>query len=150
MSFLASVAGNKGCCDVVAKNKRNAVRGLRKFEAVAAGLLVVAASLGLAPACAQPQSGASKSDLQTGRDLAFARKDGNCLACHHIAGGEMTGNVGPALVNMKSRYPDREVLFRRIWDETQFNPMTIMPPFGRNGILTKQEIHKIIDFLYTL
>jgi hypothetical protein len=32
-------------------------------------------------------------------------------------------------------------------DETQRNPQTVMPPFGRNRILTAQEINAIVDFL---
>jgi sulfur-oxidizing protein SoxX len=30
------------------------------------------------------------------------------------------------------------------------NPQTMMPPFGRNRILTEQEISAIVDFLQTL
>jgi hypothetical protein len=36
-----------------------------------------------------------------------------------------------------------------IFDETKRNPLTVMPPFGRNLILTKQEIDSVVDFLYT-
>lgn len=124
------------------------MRRVRRFNGAMLGL--VAALLCLAAQPAFSDSAASKADIQAGKELAFGRTDGNCLACHQIEGGKLMGNVGPALVDMKARYPDREVLFKRIWDETQFNPMTVMPPFGRNGILTKQEINRIIDFLYTL
>lgn len=88
--------------------------------------------------------------VEEGKALAFNRSKGNCLACHKIEGGDLPGNVGPELVNMKARYPDREMLFKRLWDESEYYPLTVMPPFGRNNILTKEEIEKVIDFLYTL
>lgn len=85
-----------------------------------------------------------------GKNIAFDRAKGNCLACHEIAGGESPGNIGPELSNMKQRYPDKSFLRKRIWDETKFNPATVMPPFGKHRILTENEIDKIVDFLYTL
>lgn len=85
-----------------------------------------------------------------GRNIAFDRNKGNCLACHIIAGGESPGNIGPELSNMKQRYPEISLLRKRIWDETEFNPVTVMPPFGKHHILTENEIDKVIEFLYTL
>ncbi|MBV9560154.1 MAG: sulfur oxidation c-type cytochrome SoxX, partial [Bradyrhizobium sp.] len=35
-------------------------------------------------------------------------------------------------------------------DETRRNPQTVMPPFGRNRILTESEISAVVDFLQTL
>ncbi len=84
-----------------------------------------------------------------GEALAFDRSKGNCLTCHEIKGGDAPGNVGPPLADMKSRYLDRKELAAIIFDETKRNPLTVMPPFGRNLILTKQEIEQVIDFLYT-
>ena len=60
-----------------------------------------------------------------------------------------SGNVGPPLVDMKARFPDRKDVVAIISDETKRNPQTVMPPFGRNLILTEQEIEAIVDFLYT-
>jgi len=84
-----------------------------------------------------------------GEVLAFDRSKGNCLTCHVIKGGDAPGNVGPELSNMKDRYADRKELHAIIFDETKRNPQTVMPPFGRNLILTDQEIEAVIDFLYT-
>ena len=84
-----------------------------------------------------------------GRELAFATAKGNCLACHVIEGGRQMGDIGPPLRDMAERFPERQDLFRRIWDESAYNPATLMPPFGRHGILTAHEIDLIIDFLYT-
>jgi len=88
--------------------------------------------------------------IQEGKKIAFNRKKGNCLACHAIEGGRLPGNIGPPLVNMKERFPDKAKLRAQIWDATVNNPNTIMPPFGKHGILTEQEIDKVVEFIYTL
>jgi sulfur-oxidizing protein SoxX len=54
------------------------------------------------------------------------------------------------LKDIKSKYPDRDDLVAILFDETRRNPQTVMPPFGRNRILTGQEIDAIVDFLQTL
>jgi L-cysteine S-thiosulfotransferase len=92
---------------------------------------------------------AAQSSVAQGEKLAFDRAKGNCLTCHVIAGGDAPGNVAPPLADMKQRFPDRKELFAIIFDETKRNAQTVMPPFGRNLILTNQEIDDIIDFLYT-
>jgi len=105
------------------------------------------ASLGLA------SLGFAADDPADGKSLAFDRKKGNCLACHAIPGepkAESPGNIGPPLVNMKARFPDRNKLRARIWDETAVNPDTVMPPFGRNKILTEQEIDLVTDYIQGL
>lgn len=84
-----------------------------------------------------------------GEQLAFDRSKGNCLTCHEIRGGDAPGNIGPPLAEMKSRYPNRQELAAIIFDETKRSPQTVMPPFGRNLILTEKEIESVIDFLYT-
>jgi len=88
--------------------------------------------------------------LEQGKELAFNRFKGNCLACHYVEGGELTGNYGPPLVAMKMRYPDREALRLQIWDAAVKNPDTRMPPFGRNRILTEEEIDLVTDYIQSL
>ena len=92
--------------------------------------------------------------IAAGNEIAFRRSGdagvGNCLACHAIAGGESPGNMGPPLVAVKLRFPDRDRLRRQVSDATEFNPISAMPPFGRHGILTDEEIELVLDFLYTL
>ena len=85
-----------------------------------------------------------------GKQLAFERAKGNCLACHQIADGELPGTLGPPLMAMQQRYPDRVALVQQICDATISNPDTRMPPFCRHGILTSEEVELIVDFLYTL
>jgi L-cysteine S-thiosulfotransferase len=84
-----------------------------------------------------------------GEHLAFDRAKGNCLTCHEIKGGPDPGSVAPALVDMKKRFPDRKELIAIVSDETKRNPLTVMPPFKRNLLLTDQEIEAVVDFLYT-
>lgn len=85
-----------------------------------------------------------------GKKLAFDRDKGNCLACHAIEDGEAPGNIGPALSALRSHFKSRQQLRRQIWDATQFNPETSMPPFGRNKILTEAEIDEVVDYLWSL
>ena len=84
-----------------------------------------------------------------GQKLAFDRGKGNCLTCHVIKGGEYPGTIGPELSDIKSKYK-RDELTAIVSDETKRNPLTMMPPFGRNRILTEKEINAVVDFLLTL
>jgi sulfur-oxidizing protein SoxX len=104
---------------------------------------VFALALSSGAACAQ--SGAAD-----GQKIAFDRGSGNCLTCHQIKGGDSPGTIGPALTDIKTKYPDRNDLVAIVSDETKRNPLTVMPPFGRNRILTEKEINAIVDFLQTL
>lgn len=99
-------------------------------------------------ASASPVSG--QSAVSQGQSLAFDRGKGNCLTCHEIKGGDLPGTIGPPLKDIKSKYPDRNELVAIVADETKRNPQTVMPPFGRNHILTEQEINAVVDFLQTL
>ena len=68
------------------------------------------ASLGMASLGFAAEGVAEQAD---GRSMAFDKKKGNCLACHAIPSepkAESPGNIGPPLVNMKERYPDRAKL----------------------------------------
>ena len=87
---------------------------------------------------------------EKGKDVAFDRKKGNCLACHVMDDGTLPGNIAPPLVAMSLRYPDKEKLRAQIWDATVANPNTIMPPFGRHQILTEEEIDEVVEYVYTL
>jgi sulfur-oxidizing protein SoxX len=103
------------------------------------------------PATAQAAE-KSVSAADEGKKLAFSRSKGNCLACHAMTDGAMAGNIGPMLIAMKLRYPDKQKLVDKVWGtpESQTVPNSMMPPFGQNGILTDSEINKIVDYIYTL
>jgi L-cysteine S-thiosulfotransferase len=114
-----------------------------KRALIAAPMLLIAAAAFTGNACAQ-------SAAAEGQKLAFDRGKGNCLTCHAIKGGDLPGTIGPELKDIKSKYPDRNELVGIVFDETKRNPETVMPPFGRNRILTEQEINAVVDFLQTL
>jgi sulfur-oxidizing protein SoxX len=87
----------------------------------------------------------------TGQQLAHDVYKGNCLACHQIPGDSTAvsrANIGPPLVHMRSRFPDRTTLRNQIWDSTARNPETVMPPFGKHKVLTEDEIDLIVEYIY--
>jgi len=88
--------------------------------------------------------------LAQGKALAFDRNAGNCLSCHVIVGGELPGNIGPPLMQMRLRFPDREVLRAQIWDAGVRNPQTLMPPYGRHSVISEEQIDLVVDFIHTL
>ncbi len=100
-----------------------------------------------------PQAGADEApNVAAGRQLAFEIAKGNCLACHTFPGDSRANtlaNIGPPLLAIRSRFPDRAQLRGRLWDPMQTNPNTVMPPFGKHRILSRDEIELIIDYLYT-
>jgi len=92
-----------------------------------------------------------KSVIEEGKKIALHNKKGNCLACHMIPdGGEQPGNIGPPLIVMKTRFPDKDVLRAQIADPRTKNPNSIMPPFGAHGILTEDELDKVTEYIHSL
>ena len=85
-----------------------------------------------------------------GKTIAYDATKGNCLACHRMGDGESPGDLGPALENIRQRYPDRNQLRKLLWGPLAFNPTSRMPPFGRYRILTEAELDMLVDYLYTL
>jgi sulfur-oxidizing protein SoxX len=100
----------------------------------------------IAPASAEE----AKTVVEKGKEVAFDRKKGNCLACHAMDDGSLPGNIGPPLVSMKLRFPDKDVLRAQIWDATVRNPNSIMPPFGRHKMLSEEEIDWITEYVHGL
>jgi L-cysteine S-thiosulfotransferase len=88
--------------------------------------------------------------IEEGRNIALNRAKGNCAVCHQIPGVEFHGDIAPPLIAMKQRFPDREKLHAQIYDATQFNLNSFMPPFGRHNILTPEELDKVVDWVLTL
>ena len=113
-------------------------------------LLVTTAILCGALMLGSTTASASEATIAEGKKLAFNRKKGNCLACHAIEGGALAGDIGPPLIVMKARFPDKSVLRAQIWNASEKNPNSIMPPFGRHRMLSEDEIDKITDFIHSL
>ncbi len=121
---------------------------LRRIVAVLTTVLALLVPTGAALAVVEIDTSANR--IEQGRTIAFDRGAGNCLSCHVIKGGELPGLIGPPLLQMKLRYPDRAVLRAQIFDAAKRNPNTVMPPYGRNGILTEDEIDLVVDFIQSL
>ena len=118
---------------------------MRKGASVIIGLLAAVLATGA-------MADAAKKEM-TGKELAYTRSKGNCLACHGMptmSDAEQPGNSGPPLIAMQARFPDKAVLRAKIWDATASNPNSMMPPFGKHLILTDEEIDKVVDFIYGL
>ncbi len=112
-----------------------------------ASIITLISCLGFVPSIASAEEG---TDLAKGKELAFNRKKGNCLACHQIEGGALAGNIGPPLIAMKARFPDYDKLRAQIYDARTNNPNTIMIPFGPHAVMSGKEIDLVTKFIYTL
>jgi L-cysteine S-thiosulfotransferase len=109
-------------------------------------LLSLIFTLGFSSPCMATEGGS-----EAGRSAAFDKNKGNCLACHAIPNDPAAtspGDIGPPLIGMKARFPDRSKLRAQIWDASVINPKTAMPPFGKNKILTEAEIDHVTDYIY--
>ncbi len=104
--------------------------------------------LSLLPVLVHAQSG-----VETGRRLFSDPAKGNCISCHQApadTGIKSFSRIGPVLANVKSRIADRNALRALIWDPLASRPNALMPPFGRNRILTDAEIDAIVLYVETL
>jgi sulfur-oxidizing protein SoxX len=130
------------------------IKGISRFSRLGVPLLgaalLVAGSVTSSVALAQDDSGEDLGATeQKGKEIAFDRKKGNCLACHVIPGGDLPGNLGPSLVGVADRL-SKERIRKQIWDPEQFNTVTSMPPFGKHKILTEEEVDKVVAYMMTL
>jgi sulfur-oxidizing protein SoxX len=137
----------------------------RAFLAVAAAVSLVAttgvtsvAQAGEWPTEKQCKAGAAKDgdNILKGWCVAVNRRGGNCLACHQAMvnpwpeGFPPGGNIAPPLVAMAARYPNREDLRAQIWDPTEKNPLTSMPPFGKHKLISEEDIDLLVDWLLSI
>jgi len=124
---------------------------MRKLHQVAVATACAISAIMLSGSVLAAEGGAKKE--LTGKDLAFDRKKGNCLACHAMPtqpDAVSAGLYGPPLIAMSARYPDKAKMRAQIWDATVANPSSTMIPFGKHGVLSEKEIDKITDFVYGL
>ena len=112
--------------------------------------LVVAIAVASVGGVGSVTEAVAASVIEEGRKIALDRKKGNCMACHVMDGATLPGNIGPPLVAMQARFPDKAKLRAQIWDSSQINPRSLMPPFGRHEILTEDEIDKVVEFVHSL
>ena len=131
----------------------------------AAGAALIASSLAMMPAAVagdklptDKECGKLKdADAATqGWCVMINRRKCNCLACHDVVTQKWpdalpaSGNIGPPLVSMKARFPDKAKLRAQIWDATVANPHSSMVPFGKHKVLSESDIDNIVTFLYTI
>jgi sulfur-oxidizing protein SoxX len=121
----------------------------RKFFTATLSLAALLGAMALTSFPVTAADGAS-STIEKGKAVAYDRKKGNCLACHAMDDGTLPGNIGPPLIAMTARFPDKAKLRAQIWDATVANPNSIMIPFGRNKALSEEEIDQIVAYIYTL
>jgi len=117
-----------------------------KLVAAASSVAVLLGAMALSPSIAV----ADEAMVAEGKKIAEDRKKGNCFACHDYKDASLAGNVGPPLVAMKARFPEKAKLRAQIWDATKANPNTMMPPFGKYEILSDKEIDAITEWAWTL
>jgi sulfur-oxidizing protein SoxX len=126
------------------------MRKIFRMLTLSASVVTLTVIAGMSASHAADEAKVSEEALAKGKEIAFDQAKGNCLACHMIAGGELPGNIGPPLIAMKARFPDRAVLREQIHDARIKNPMTIMIPFGAHQVLTEEEIDLVTDYVHTL
>lgn len=122
-----------------------------QVKPLAMAVVVLAAFSGFSiPQAAADKHGKAMSAVEKGKKIAENRKKGNCMACHQFAGAKLAGTIGPPLVAMKARFPDKSKLYDQIWDATAKNPHSSMPPFGKHKILSDSDIKAITEWVHTL
>ena len=114
-----------------------------KIIAAASTVAVLLSSMALVPNLAVADA------VEDGKKVAENRKKGNCFTCHDYKGAHLAGNIGPPFIAMKARFPDKAKLRAQIWDATKANPNSMMPPFGKYGVLSDKEIDAITEWVLT-
>ena len=118
-----------------------------KLISAASAVAVLLGSMTLLPA---QVAHADAEMIAKGKKIAENRKKGNCFGCHAYEGANMPGNMGPPLVAMKARYPDKAKLRAQIWDATKANPNSMMPPFGKYEVLSESDIDALTEWVWSL
>ena len=128
-------------------------------------VIVLAATAGYGPAAQAGDWPTDKQCKKVAKDgdtiikgwcTAITRNTGNCLACHQAMvnpwpeGFPVGGNIGPPLVAMAARFPNRDDLRAQVWDATATNPNSSMPPFGRHKLISEEDIDNIVDWLLSI
>lgn len=122
------------------------MRNPAKLVAAASSVAMLLGAMAMTPTIAVAESASAAE----GKKIAEDRKKGNCFTCHDYKGAHLAGNIGPPLVAMKARFPDKAKLRAQIYDATKANPHSMMPPFGKFKVLSDKEIDAITEWVYTL
>lgn len=123
------------------------VEAPKPMELACLGYSRPCANIPVRPPVTKTLTGSLDGDPERGRQIAFARDKGNCLACHAMAGGTQTGTRGPDLTHYGATGRTDGDTFTMVYDMRVINPDTLMPPIGTNAILTEEEIRDVVAFL---
>ena len=123
------------------------IKEIKSLAAAASTLALVSGALLMSSAIYAAEGA---GNIEKGKAIAFGRTQGNCVTCHTMDDGESPGNLGPPLIAMKARYPDKAKLRAQIWDPTVANPESAMVPFGKYKVLTEEEIDYLVDYIWSL
>jgi len=94
---------------------------------------------------------AGNADLvKEGEKIFNTKKIGNCLACHAVNGKNINnpGDLGPKLQGL-SAWPE-QALYDKVYNPYTTNPISAMPPFGKNGVLSDHQIKAVVAYLKTI
>jgi sulfur-oxidizing protein SoxA len=84
------------------------------------------------------------------KGLEIAKRRGSCMTCHVMGEkSDQSGNVGPDLSQIGS-YRDDTWLYNYVSDPRVYNPVSAMPPWGTNKLLTEEEIKDVVALMKTL
>ena len=88
--------------------------------------------------------------VKEGEKIFKTKKIGNCIACHAANGVKLDGpgSLGPKLQGL-SAWPE-QALYDKVYDPYTTNPISAMPPFGKNGVLSDHQIKAVVAFLKTI
>jgi len=88
--------------------------------------------------------------VKEGEKIFNTKKIGNCLACHAVNGKNINtpGDLGPKLQGL-SMWPEK-ALYDKVYNPYTTNPISAMPPFGLNGVLSDHQIKAVVAYLKTI
>jgi len=88
--------------------------------------------------------------VKEGEKIFNTKKIGNCLACHAANGKKVNGpgSLGPKLQGL-SAWPEK-ALYDKVYNPYATNPISAMPAFGKNGVLSDHQIKAVVAYLKTI
>ncbi len=111
-------------------------------------LVVALAAFGMSAAV---NAASTASDVAAGKKIAFALKEGNCVACHSLPGAAMAGNVGPRLGPwVHGVFHSESELAKYLYDPQAKFAHTVMPEFGKNKMLTEEQLEQVSAYVWSL
>jgi sulfur-oxidizing protein SoxA len=84
------------------------------------------------------------------KGVEISKRRGSCMTCHVMGDkSDQSGNMGPDLSQVAT-YRDDTWLYNYVNDPRVYNPVSAMPPWGTNKLLSEQEMKDVVAFMKTL